>query len=41
MGLPLQLWVEDTVQGMETHRLSDKEKVSDAAVCKEDHNDSL
>ena len=41
MGLLLWAWVKKTVQGMEPHWYSNKEKVSDAAVSKEGHADSL
>ena len=41
MGLPLQVWVEKTVYGVEIHWLSDNENVSGTAVCKEGHADYL
>ena len=41
MGLPQYTWVEKTVHGVETHLLSGKEKVLDAAFSKEDNADSV
>ena len=35
--LPLWVWVEKTIDGVEIHWLSSKEKVPDAAVSKEGH----
>ena len=40
ISLPRQAWVEKTVFGEETLRLSNKEKVPGAALSK-DHTDSL
>ena len=41
MGLPLRAWVKKTVYGMETERLSSKEKILSAVVSKEDHADNV
>ena len=41
MGLPLQTWVKKTVYGMETCRISGKEKVLGAAVSKDSHANRL
>ena len=41
MGLSLSAWIKKTVHGVETHWLSSKEKVPDAAVTKDSDVDSL
>ena len=41
MSLPLWAWVKKTICGVETHRLSHKEKVLGAVVSKEGHAESL
>ena len=39
MGLPQLAWVEKTIDGVETHWLSGREKVSNAKLSKEGHAD--
>ena len=41
MGLPLQVRVKETVDGVETHRLSGKERFPGTSVSKEGHADCL
>ena len=39
--LPLRVRIEKIFHGVETHRLSDKEKIPGEAACKEGHANSI
>ena len=41
IGLPLCAWIEKTIHGVETHWLSDKEKVQGAGINEEEYADRL